>query len=305
VFTRYCFITLIGTLLLTQQALADPLLLSDADMKKLKNYFPAQDDSPHFVWNGDPIAIQLPLNKEKRIVFPSHITVDVKGQLTTDQLHILNNDKSIYITALKPFPSIRVYVTLQTTNEVVLMDLSTDDKASTQTTYIDIKQNNSANALTSVASSTVTNHASLSAATNDNNNANTDGETYVTLIRYAWQQLYAPERLLTSTPNVSRAAMHAEPFISTLVYGDKVIAHPEISWVYNDTYVTAVQLRNKYPHATQINIARDLCGNWQAVTIYPSNYLKLQGNKAGDSATLFLVSKKPFAESMEVCNGHA
>ena len=73
---------------------ADRLMLTEAEMQKLKKYFPA-DDMAHMTWKGDPITIFLPLAKEKRIIFSSHVTVDVRGALTTDQLRLLNNDKSI------------------------------------------------------------------------------------------------------------------------------------------------------------------------------------------------------------------
>jgi hypothetical protein len=68
-------------------------------------------------------------------------------------------------------------------------------------------------------------------------------------------------------------------------------------------YITAVLLRNKYQHSTHIDIHKDLCGDWQASAIYPTTYLKPYGNKQGDSAMLFLVSSKPFGETMGVCHG--
>ena len=50
--------------------------------------------------------------------------------------------------------------------------------------------------------------------------------------------------------------MHTEKFVSDLVYGDKVIAYPESSWISDNHYVTAVQLRNKYPHSAHIDIRK-------------------------------------------------
>ena len=122
-------------------SLADPLLLSAAEMQKLKAYFPNEDDS-HLIWQGDPILIDLPLNKEKRIVFPTSVTVDVKSALTSEQLQIINNDKSIYLTALKSFSSTRIYVTLTDSQKVVLIDLQTEAQANNSTAYVEVKQNN-------------------------------------------------------------------------------------------------------------------------------------------------------------------
>jgi len=290
---------IIGAGLLSANVYADALPLTDTQVQKLRHLFPVDTDSPHIIWKGDPILIQLPLNQEKRIVFPAHITFDAKSALTTDQLRIINNDKSLYLTALKPINDTRVYVTLQDTNEVVLVDLTTSDKASNITTYIDIAQNNTNQPI-------VTNSINNPTA-NDKNDTNpaTDNDTYVTLTRYAWQQLYAPERLIDHSQAITRAPMHTDNFVSTLVYGDKVYAHPAASWQYNNKYITAVELRNKYPHPTAINIGRDLCGDWQAATLYPRSQLKPAGDKAGDSTVLLLISDKPFGDSMGVCDAHA
>ena len=289
---------------------ADPLLLSDAEMQKLQHYFPSQEGETHLLWKGDPIAIALPLNQEKRLVFPTNVMPDLKGVLTTDQLRIVNDDKSLYLTALKPFATTRMYVTLQDSGAVLLIDLSTSNNGSQATTYIDNqptnnnKNNNSQSLTTETINNTGNNTDSLSMSDMGNTSVS-DSDNYVTLIRFAWQQLYAPERLLNNSLGISRAPMHTLPVLATLIYGDKVYAHPEISWVYNNTYVTAVELRNKYSHATTINLNRDLCGNWQAASLYPRSHLKSAGDKDGDSTVLFLISKEPFGDSMEVCNGGA
>ena len=60
---------------------ADPLLLTPQEMQKLKKYFPDDENSEneektHYVWNGNAIQITLPLNQEKRIIFPSKIIPD-------------------------------------------------------------------------------------------------------------------------------------------------------------------------------------------------------------------------------------
>jgi integrating conjugative element protein (TIGR03749 family) len=276
------------------------LTLTDAEMQKLKKYFPT-DDVSHLVWKGDPITIALPVNKEKRIVFSSQVSVDVKSALTADQLRILNNNKSIYLTALKSFQPARIYVTLKDSNEVVLIDLITDEHASNAMQQIDIKKNNIAVANSNAISSPASESPTEAVETSTQN----DDVSVVDLIRFAWQQAYAPERLMQNASHYSRAPMHTEKFVSDLVYGDKVIAYPESSWVSGDHYVTAVLLRNKYPHKTHIDLSKGLCGDWKVATIYPAATLAAYGNKRGDSAMLFLVSNRPFGETIGVCHGDA
>lgn len=269
------------------------LTLTDAEMQKLKKYFPTEDTS-HLTWKGDPISIALPVNKEKRIVFSMPVSIDVKSALTSDQLRILNNNKSVYLTALKPFEKTRIYVTLKETGEVVLIDLITSDDATDATQQIDAKQNK---AVISTTSETV--------SQNTENNTSNDDINFSDLIRFAWQEVYAPERLVLHSPVFARTPMHTEKFVPDLVYGDKVIAHPEGSWIAGNHYVTAILLRNKYPHRTHIDIRKDLCGDWQAGSVYPTAFLKSYGDKRGDSAMLFLVSNRPFGNAIGVCHGDA
>ncbi len=127
----------------------------------------------------------------------------------------------------------------------------------------------------------------------------------VTLIRYAWQQLFAPEKILSSNNDITRTPMHTQYFVNNLIYGDKVYSHPLASWELNNTYVTAIEIRNKYQHDTLIHLNHDICGEWLSASIYPSESLKESGNKQKDSAVLFLLSDKSFSDAMRVCNGLA
>jgi integrating conjugative element protein (TIGR03749 family) len=275
------------------------LTLTDSEMQKLKKYFPTEE-SNHLMWKGDPIEISLPISKEKRIIFSKPISVDVKSALKSDQLRILNNDKSLYLTALKSFPTTRIYVTLKESGEVMLIDLISSDSASNTTQQIDIQQNSH-----TVDTRPATANDSANPI-NENNDTNTNDDiSSVDLIRLAWQEVYSPERLIQKSMNLTRSPMHTEKFISDLVYGDKVIAYPESSWILGNHYVTAILLRNKYQHVTTIDTQKDLCGDWQASSLYPTAHLEPNGEKQGDSAMLFLVSNRPFSEAMGVCHGNA
>ena len=284
---------------------ADPLLLSDVEMQKLHAYFPAEDENAPLVWKGDPIAISLPIDVEKRIIFPEPIEADLNGGLSNSQLRIINNDQSLYLTALKSFATTRIYVTLKNSHKIVLMDLTTSAQATNTTRKVILAADHSMAA----ANANTTASGGVSGATAELNNtvdtASSHTTTYVDAIRFAWQQLYAPKRLLHANAGFSRTPMHTQAWVSNLMYGDKVLSHPQVSWLAGDFYVTAVALRNKYSHATTLDLRHDLCGNWQAAVIYPSSHLKPAGDKSGDSATLFLISDKLFGDMLEVCDGGA
>jgi integrating conjugative element protein (TIGR03749 family) len=272
------------------------LTLTDAEMQKLKQFFPDEDNN-HFIWKGDPILIQLSVGKENRLVFPSPIKADLKADLIkSGELKILNNDKSLYLTAAKPFALTRLLVTLLQTGEVILIDLSVSEKSKnpSNTQYIEIK--NEKSTTSNVAASTSIDNDSL---------ADVDKVSYVEMIRFAWQQMYAPNSFLEEGRHFPRIAMHTNYFEGNLVYGDKVIAHPEASWIAGNTYVTAIAIQNKYPLPITVSTQKDLCGDWLAATIYPSGHLKAHDHELADNATLFLVSKKPFNEILRVCHGDA
>lgn len=292
------------------QAVADPLELSPTEMAQLQKYFPNSGGDSHYVWNGTPISINLPLQKEKQLVFSERVSVDVKGALTSDQLKVTNNDKRVYLQAMATFPSTRLYITLLDSHQVIMLDVKTDEKADSGTTYIDVKQGQStaSNAnLTTASTGTNDNQGVTNSSFNNSSTspALSESETYVTLVRHAWQQLYAPTRLSTPNDGVSRVPMESDTMLSMLIYGDKVYAHPLASWNFNSTYLTAVQLINKYPHATNILIPKDLCGDWVAAVTYPRTTLAPAGTKSADRTVVFLLSNKPFSKATEACYGRA
>lgn len=274
---------------------SNSLILSDAEIQKLKSHF-QPDEIQSSIWKGDPINIQLPIGKEKRIEFPDNVVFDIKGALTTDQLKVVNNDKSVYLTVLNEFDKTRVYATCQSTGKVILIDLIPSDDASVETLKIrfpvEYKQNRE-------------DETNLNTINNDLSDATNGNVSYMTLLRYVWQQVYAPETQRESENVYSRSPMHTEPFISYLVYGDKVIIHPIGSWTAGGNYVTAISLQNKYNHATNIDITRDICGKWEAALVYPRAHIQPDGKKSSDNTTLFLVSKRPFGETTGVCHGDA
>tara|TARA_Y100001001_G_C7924725_1_gene279973 strand:- start:18 stop:437 length:420 start_codon:yes stop_codon:yes gene_type:complete len=70
-------------------------------------------DTEHVVWNKSPIQMSLPVGKERMITFPSQVSVqlaDSENNLTTEDIKLLNNDDTLYITANRSFPKTRLYV---------------------------------------------------------------------------------------------------------------------------------------------------------------------------------------------------
>lgn len=283
---RFIYITLLlFTLSLAQAEMLSPekLPLSAQQIATLKEIQLDEMDDGQLTWKGNPLSIALPLGKEKRVIFPEPIALDINGALTTDQLRIINNDQNLYLTAQKPFSKTRVYVTLKNSHQIILLDLSTTDTSTSTTQKITLTDKKT--------HSSVMEEKIMSA------------DAYVDAVRFAWQQFYAPQRLLSAGSNFTRTPMFSQFWTPELVYGDKVLVHPQASWQREGLYITAVELRNKYPHSTSLKLSHDICGEWQAAVLYPRQKLKPAGEKSGDATTLFLISSKPFSQSMEICHG--
>ena len=257
----------------------------------------------HWVWRENPLSLTLPMNQEKRLTFPEPVQVDVNGQLTTDQLRMINDHQNLYLTALKPFPQkTRIYVTLKKSGQIIFLDVNTVDASETAlipADHIDItvaadQKHLSAPVMNerSAEVETPLAYESTSAASADQ---------WVHLMRWAWQQLYAPGYVFSNDNSILRSPMHTRFWVSGLFYSDAVFAHPLASWSQGNNVITAVELRNAYPHTTPIDLTHDLCGNWRAALIYPRDMLEPAGHKPTDDATLFLISDQPFVEALGGC----
>lgn len=127
-------------------------------------------------------------------------------------------------------------------------------------------------------------------------------DDWVQAVRFAWQQLYAPSYLLPNQTEFLRSPLHSSFWISGLFYSDTVFAHPLASWAKANLVITAVELRNPYPHQTALDIPRDLCGHWRGALLYPRTVLQPTGHPLADSTTLFLISDEPFHQAWGECN---
>jgi integrating conjugative element protein (TIGR03749 family) len=116
---------------------------------------------------------------------------------------------------------------------------------------------------------------------------------YVTLTRFAAQQLYAPARLLKDLPGVVRVPIKRKKV--TLVRGAAVTAEPLVGWRAGDLYLTAVKLTNRTDRALTLD-PRTLRGDWLTAA-FQHNRLLPKGDES-DTTALYLISKRPFAASL-------
>lgn len=287
---------------ITVKADNQQLPLSPQEIAKLQRLFPTNSKNTvsdfkieqpheHIVWNQTPIDIILPVGKERMITFPIRVDFGYdKSVLSDDKLKVQNNNGTLYLVAKAAFPAQRVQVRCSDTGQIILLNLSAQQNVST--TPLDIviadksKQNN--NQEEPSRDETITDCPGIA-----NNKV-----TPVALTRFAAQQLYAPKRLLTQPPFIHRTPMHTSKTIPLLLDGS-VIAMPLASWRGGDLFVTAVLMRNQLHQDLSLD-SRNLCGTWQTATFFPNSILASAGDQK-DSTTVFLVSNRPFAVSLQSC----
>ncbi|MBX9706101.1 MAG: TIGR03749 family integrating conjugative element protein [Gammaproteobacteria bacterium] len=265
-------VLLAATLMVKQHAYADTL----------------QDEQ--VIWQRAPIAVILPIGKERFVSFPDAVQFgyDVNA-LPNSTFRVDNDNHTLYLLAKQPFTAQRVEAKLAS-GEIVLLDVSA--KAEASDSPLDIV----------LPASTVT--ASVSVNTTVNTQmpgiASDSSVNYVTLTRYAIQQLYAPERLLVPSMSVTRFPMQTTHIVP-LFFDGSASAMPLASWHGKDLYVTALLIKNVLHQPLRLD-PRLLCGDWKTASFYPQTTLASHGTPINrDTSTLFVISSQPFAEAITAC----
>ena len=237
--------------------------------------FAAEGKEEHVVWNKRPISFEIPLGSERIINFSEPVTLK-ESELTSNEVALSIHNGAVYIKSLDTFEPKRAEFVLSKSGQVVIVDVASSER------FKD-------GAMLSVLTEQENTHAQAPFE------GNQQSLNYVSLTRFAIQSLYSPERLLEMPNGIVRAPMYTHKTVS-LVYGDKVIARPLISWSGGGLFVTAVMLKNKLSKEVVLD-PRSLIGQWQTATFYPSNKMSAQG-ALNDSVTVFVTSSLPFGKAL-------
>ena len=230
--------------------------------------------SQRIQWQKTPIAIALSVGEERMVHFRAPVSVGIPATLES-VLRTQSINGTVYWMAKAAFGSTRVIVREIEGGQTYLFDLS----AGTNGEH--------SQAIVVLVDETTDSETRL-------------GETgdgarhgYVSLTRYAAQQLYAPMRLLSSAPGIVRVSVQQRSV--ALVPGNGVEARPLIAWRAGNLYVTAIKLTNRLAKAQTLD-PRALRGAWLSAAFQHSRLLPA-GDEA-DTTAVYLVSAQPFAASL-------
>ncbi|MDN5869199.1 MAG: TIGR03749 family integrating conjugative element protein [Nitrococcus sp.] len=238
--------------------------------------YAASDSPERIVWRKTPIAVELPVGTERLVHFPEPVKLGMPPQLQ-GSLRVQSIAGTLYLLAHQPFAATRVIVRGIDNAQVYLLDLSAVAEGGGNTPLeIHLPDEGPADGTKSAAEASALPEYS-----------------YVTLTRFAAQQLYAPARLLKDLPGIVRVPIKRKPV--ALLRGDAVEALPLIAWRAGDLYVTAAKLTNKTDQPQTLD-PRTLRGRWLAAT-FQHNRLHAAGSEA-DRTVVYLISERPFAASL-------
>ncbi|AEF05657.1 TIGR03749 family integrating conjugative element protein [Alteromonas naphthalenivorans] len=241
------------------------------------------------VWDKRPIAVHIQRNQERIIHFPDDVRYWLPDSLKR-KVSVVAANGVLYIRATESFPATRIRVQGLIDQTIYLLDVTANYSESVSDELVVMKPE------------AVTNRAK------DQTDTRKTEDWRVRLTRYAAQQFYAPERLLRGDSQIKRIPIDTHQSVS-LVRGQRVKAHPIAAWQGGGFTITAIKLRNITEQNLHlvfddgnkhnaIDLAYALRGSWlTAVTQH--DFLGASG-KETDTTTLYLVSDRPFIESLGV-----
>lgn len=237
-------------------------------------------------WNKTPIAIGLPVKRERLVSFNAPVRLELPGDLNDTKLRTQivaePHASTVYWTAQAAFEEHRVQVQDIESGNVYLLDLKASPQlAETHRVEITLPGNPA-----TARPTTAPPQPALEAETQD---AQPD---FAGLTRMAAQHLYAPERLLTVPDGVYQTPVRQSP-TTGLFRGGKVEATPIIAWRTDSVYITAFKLKN-LAAAEVVLDPRELRGRWLTATF--QHNLMLPNGNIRDTSAAYLISDAPYEE---------
>lgn len=298
--TSFITLSVAATLTMATASLADPAapVIVQGDQQTEQTAF------ERIFWNKTPMSVSLKRDKERLIHFPAMVRVKPPEGITAEQLKITVIDNVVYLKALKDFKSSRMRVQAFNNSagsfdggKMYLVDISASGHGGTEPVQIVDKAFNNTHAKNPVAGNMM---ASQSTGTTppvaDPKSAQAVAPqvNMVDLVRFASQQLYAPERLAQKHPDIYRTALRVKT-LPLFYRGGELESTPLASWKGGGLYVTAVKIQNK----TNIPLVLDprkFRGQWRSRTLQHTVLSQYQADT--DTTTVYLVSDRPFHESL-------
>ena len=254
--------------------------------------FQAKAESPRrIVYTGDPITIVLSVGAEQRITFPDTKIVNarIKEKLTkSGKLTNLIINNNVHWTANEAFKKERFIIGEEGGTKVYLLDVSavTTKVSNRRILVVDGEDN--------YAVSDKDKDVKPETVIKPLQRKSTPSAGFVTLFRCAAKQVYAPMRLVKCPVGIHAEFVNKRPIKHLMRYASTT-TQPMATWRSAGVYITAIKVTNTTHEKLSMD-PRLLRGHWKAA-FFMHPRLSPAGYKR-DNTTLFLISKKPFADAI-------
>ncbi len=232
------------------------------------------------VYQGTPLAVTMAVGYEQRLVFDSPVRISVAPD-AADALEPEIYDRNLLIVANRPVTT-RLHAQLAD-GQILPIDLHA------------VPGNVSGRPLEIVRQSMLDAQNPAGAESSNIPDEALDppqgGPTYIDLVRFAAQQLYAPERFAGTLPGLRSATVADQPV--RLIRFSQASTRPVASWEHGGLFVTAVQVTNLQDAPIHLD-PRRIVGRWRAAAFQHRRLL------ARAQTALYLVSDRPFAEALGI-----
>lgn len=232
------------------------------------------------IYRGRPVHIEIPIGSERLIEFQGMaMKVFVPDDLIED-IAVESWPGSVFITSEKGFKSRRFRASSVATNEVFFIDVTAREGA--PTVPVRILSPDQASEITSKIDDQV--EAELKIAP----------VSVVGLTRYAFQQLYSPERLLTSIDGLYPYRIEDDAEIRTLVPGVDLLAKPVAAWrTANGLFATAIYMENYESQVIELDPRVLRAGEGWVSASFWDGVLTPVGS-SGSTTSLVVVTDRPW-----------
>lgn len=242
-------------------------------------------------WDRIPMAIPLIVGQERIVFVDQNVRVGMPPQLV-GQLRVQSTGGAVYLLASQEIPPTRLQLQNVATGEIILVDIAATPAAEGQAKLEPAKIVAGAAPSTYYGDTTSTRAPTKRSATSEEEDVppapRHETPAPVALTRYAAQILYAPLRTVEPVAGISPVRVDRALDLSSLLPVLPVEASVLGAWRLDNSYVTAVKLRNLSAQQLTMN-ATELMGNFTTAT-FQHPYLGARGN-ANDTTTLYLVTQ--------------
>lgn len=234
------------------------------------------------IWKGNPLRIHIQSGQETLIKFPSPVQIGPRPDMV-GMVDAMSIKSTVHLTPLSDFKHSRFRFRRLDTGDIIVIDIqSSPDGASALFNVVD--------------SLTSNDEATVLSESNSRRTAPEYG--YIDLARFAFQQVYSPERLQEPLKGLGSISIKDKQPILDLVAGENIAAIPWGQWKSpNGLYVTAVYLNNLSSFTVSLDPRRFRHSDqWLATSLY-SGHLTPSAT-LGDSTTMVVIGTSAWDDAV-------